>query len=104
SGSILIDDVEATTVSAPRLSKRAGLARTFQHPALRLEATVLDNVLLGAHSELPGGPLSWALRLPPTMRREREARAEARELLERFGLGRYADTVADELPHGLHKG
>jgi branched-chain amino acid transport system ATP-binding protein len=104
SGSILIDDVEATSVTASRLTHLAGLARTFQHPALRLEATLLENVLLGAHTELPGGPLSWALRLPPTLRREREARAEARELLERFGLGDYVDTVADELPHGLHKG
>lgn len=104
SGSIRIDEVEATSVSPARLPRIAGLARTFQHPALRLEATVLENVLLGAHTELPGGPLSWALRLPPTMRREREARDEARDLLERFGLGAYADTIADELPHGLHKG
>jgi len=104
SGSIRIDDVEATSVGASSLARSAGLARTFQHPALRLEATVLENVLLGAHTELPGGPVSWALRLPPTLRREREARTEARDLLERFGFGAYADTVADELPHGLHKG
>ena len=104
SGSIKIDDIEALSVQPSRLAKVAGLARTFQHPALRLEASVLENVLLGAHTELPGGPISWALRLPPTMRREREARAEARELLERFGLGAYADVPADELSHGLHKG
>lgn len=104
SGSIKIDDIEALSVQPSQLAKVAGLARTFQHPALRLEASVLENVLLGAHTELPGGPISWALRLPPTMRREREARAEARDLLERFGLGAYADTAADELSHGLHKG
>jgi branched-chain amino acid transport system ATP-binding protein len=104
SGSIRIDDVETLTMHASRLAKVAGLARTFQHPALRLEASVLENVLLGAHSHLPGGPVSWALRLPPTMKREREARAEARDLLERFGLGWAADIPADELSHGLHKG
>ena len=96
SGAIRIDDIDALSVQPSRLAKVAGLARTFQHPALRLEASVLDNVLLGAHSELPGGPISWALRLPPTMRREREARAEARDLLERFGLGAYLNTPADE--------
>ena len=48
--------------------------------------------------------MSWALRLPPTMSREREARAEARSLLERFGLDWAADLPADELSHGLHKG
>lgn len=103
-GSILIDDVEALSVRPSNLAKTAGLARTFQHPALRLEASVLENVLLGAHSHLPGGPVSWALRLPPTLSRERAARAEAAELLERFGLGWAADMPADELSHGLHKG
>ncbi|MEO5533522.1 MAG: ABC transporter ATP-binding protein [Pseudolysinimonas sp.] len=104
SGSIRIDDIEALSVAPWRLAKAAGLARTFQHPALRRETSVLENVLLGAHSELPGGPISWAFRLPPTLRREREARAEALDLLERFGLGWAADLPADELSHGLHKG
>lgn len=104
SGSILIDDVDALEVQPARLAKVAGLARTFQHPALRLEATVLDNVLLGAHSWLPGGPLAWSLRLPAAVRGEREARAEARDLLERLGLADVADWPAAELSHGLHKG
>jgi branched-chain amino acid transport system ATP-binding protein len=104
SGSIRIDDIDALAVQPARLAKVAGLARTFQHPALRLEATVLDNVLLGAHSWLPGGPFTWALRLPGAVRGEREARDEARQLLERLGLADVADWPAAELSHGLHKG
>jgi branched-chain amino acid transport system ATP-binding protein len=104
SGAILIDDVDALSVQPARLAKVAGLARTFQHPALRLEATVLDNVLLGAHSWLPGGPLTWSVRLPSAVRGEREARREARELLERLELADVADWPAAELSHGLHKG
>ena len=103
SGSVLIDDVEVLSARPSSLAKR-GLARTFQHPALQLHSTVLENVLLGAHSHLPGGPVRWALRIPPTVSREKEASAEARELLERFGLGWAADRRADELSHGLHKG
>jgi branched-chain amino acid transport system ATP-binding protein len=103
SGSITVDGQETVKTPAWRMAK-LGLARTFQHPALRLEATVLENVQLGAHSELPGGPLSWALRLPPTGRKERQARREALELLERTGLGWAAHTRVDELSHGLHKG
>jgi branched-chain amino acid transport system ATP-binding protein len=61
-------------------------------------------VMLGAHAHLPGGPVSWALRVPPTGRREREARDEALALLERTGLGWAAHVRADELSHGLHKG
>lgn len=102
-GSIRIDDHEVVGTSPAGLA-RHGLARTFQHPALQLEATVLENVLLGAHTRLPGGPIEWALRLPHTRRAERERRDEAMELLERSGLGWAAHKHADELSHGLHKG
>ncbi len=103
SGSILVEGTETVRVPAWRMAK-LGLARTFQHPALRLDASVLENVMLGAHSWMPGGPVSWALRLPPTRRREREARATALQLLEQTGLGWAAAMPADELSHGLHKG
>ncbi|WP_159500487.1 ABC transporter ATP-binding protein [Microbacterium sp. 18062] len=103
SGSITIDGDEILG-SVPALLARRGLARTFQHPALQLHSSVLENVLLGAHTRLPGGPLEWAVRTPRTIRSERELRVEARDLLERTGLGWAADLPADELSHGLHKG
>ncbi|MBN9187506.1 MAG: ATP-binding cassette domain-containing protein, partial [Microbacterium sp.] len=102
-GSITIDGTEVSG-DRPATLARHGLARTFQHPALQLHETVLENVLLGAHTRLPGGALEWSLRLPRTLRAEKALRAEARELLERNGLGWAADARADELSHGLHKG
>jgi branched-chain amino acid transport system ATP-binding protein len=102
-GTILIDAAPVQRLPPARLA-RHGLARTFQHPALQLNATVLENVLLGGHTRLRGDPLSWALRLPYTVRDERRIRAEARELLERNGLGWAAERRVDELSHGLHKG
>ena len=103
SGSILIDDEEVIG-SSPATLARHGLARTFQHPALQLQSTVLDNVMLGAHTRLPGGPIAWSLRLPATGRPEKKMRTEAREILEKIGLEWAADLHADELSHGLHKG
>ncbi len=102
SGSIRIDGDEVAGSAPSKLNKR-GLARTFQHPALQLNHTVLENVMLGAHTRLPGGPVTWALRMPPTGRREREVRDEAMALLEGQGLGWAAGSRADELSHGLHK-
>lgn len=102
-GSITIDGEEVAG-SNPSSLNRKGLARTFQHPALQLHHTVLENVMLGGHTRLPGGPLEWALRLPPTGRREREIRDEAMALLEEQGLGWAMNARADELSHGLHKG
>ena len=103
SGSITIDGVEVLG-TPPATLARHGLARTFQHPALQLQATVLENVLLGAHTRFPGGPLEWSLRLPRLTRSERDLRAEALELLDRHGLGWAANQRPDELSHGLHKG
>jgi len=103
SGSITVDGVEVLG-NAPATLARHGLARTFQHPALQLQATVLENVMLGAHTRLPGGPVEWSLRLPRLTRSERELRTEAQELLDRNGLGWAARQRADELSHGLHKG
>jgi branched-chain amino acid transport system ATP-binding protein len=103
SGSITIDDVEVLNTTPSRLAT-IGLARTFQHPALQLQATVLENVLLGGHSRLPGGAVAWACRLPSTVRAEKAIRQEALDLLERFGLTWAAGMTAGELSHGLHKG
>jgi branched-chain amino acid transport system ATP-binding protein len=103
SGSITIDGMEVLG-TPPATLARHGLARTFQHPAVQLQATVRENVLLGAHTLLAGGPLAWALRLPGPPRSERGFREEARTLLERHGLGWAAYRRADELSHGLHKG
>jgi branched-chain amino acid transport system ATP-binding protein len=103
SGSIRIDGDEVSG-SHPAALAKYGLARTFQHPALQLHETVLENVLLGAHIRLPGGPLAWAVRLPRTTRAEKEVRAEAMRILDEAGLAWAADLPADELSHGLHKG
>jgi branched-chain amino acid transport system ATP-binding protein len=65
-GSITIDGVPTLGRAAHRMAD-LGLARTFQHPALQLDASVLDNVLVGGHSRVSGGALSWALRLPATV-------------------------------------
>lgn len=102
SGSIAIDGEEVAGSAPSRLNKK-GLARTFQHPALQLNHSVLENVMLGGHTRLPGGPINWALRLPPTGKREREIRDEAMSLLEMEGLAWAAHSRADELSHGLHK-
>lgn len=101
-GSITIDGRETLSLPAWRMP-RLGLARTFQHPALQLHDTVLENVMLGAHLALRGGALAWALRVPSTTRGERAARAEALALLDRFGFADAAGAPAGELSPGHQK-
>ena len=90
-----LDHIDGAEVlgTAPATLARHGLARTFQHPALQLQATVLENVMLGAHTRLPGGPLAWSLRSRRLTRAEGELRVEALDLLDRNGLG-WAATAA----------
>jgi len=101
-GTIAVNGVPMTR-RAPHRMAAAGLARTFQHPALRLDASVLDNVLVGAHTQLKGGVVSYGLMLPYTVRGERAVRAAALKLLDFLGLDGVAHRTSGTLPFGLHK-
>lgn len=74
-----------------------GIARTFQHGRVFGNLSVLDNVLIGAHSRrragrwrfpvlgLIGELFSSLLPLPPLQQEERQLRREGEEILALFG-------------------
>jgi len=69
---------------------RRGIARTFQNLALFQHMTVMDNVLVGAHTRIGRGG-------------ERSARAEAAKALAYLGLEDVASRLAGGLPFGTLK-
>jgi len=78
----------------------AGIARTFQNIRLFKELSVLDNIRLGAFSR-HRYTLFEALRRSHTFKMEEDRLTlRAYSLLERFNLGRYAETPARQLPYG----
>jgi len=80
---------------------RQGLARTFQHVKLLPEASVLDNIALGAHLRGRAGMLRSMLRLD---RAEEAALLHtARIQAERVGLGDVLDEPAGSLPLGRQR-
>ncbi|HEX4493143.1 MAG TPA: ATP-binding cassette domain-containing protein [Acidimicrobiia bacterium] len=82
---------------------RVGLGRTFQAATLFPELTVRETVELAleARGATPfWGTLLW---LPKATRGERAKRAEARELIDFLGLGRYADRFIAELSTGTRR-
>jgi branched-chain amino acid transport system ATP-binding protein len=80
-----------------------GISRTFQNIRLFSSMTALENVLVGMHSQLRGGPIEAILRPPWTMAAERRSRERARELLALVELGAHADEWARNLPYGLQR-
>jgi branched-chain amino acid transport system ATP-binding protein len=81
---------ESLLSTPPHGVVRRGVARTFQNVEVFPTLTVLDNVLVGAHSRV--GLFS-----------ERRIRPEARDVLERVELERLADRPAAGLPYATLK-
>jgi branched-chain amino acid transport system ATP-binding protein len=81
-----------------------GIGRTFQTPQLIVNATVLENILLGRHCRTKAEFLASALRLPILGKEEQIGRARSMELLRFLGLGELnPHMVASELPYGTQR-
>ena len=89
SGDIVFDG-RSLLHTPPSRVVRLGIARTFQNVELFPTLTVLENVLVGAHTV-------------SRFRSERSVRAKARETLDYVGIGGVANRVAAGLPFGTLK-
>jgi len=84
-----------------RAVARLGLARTFQHVKLRPQMSLLDNVALGCWARTQAGMLRASLHWE--REEERRAQHEARQQLQRLGLGALAHSLAGNLPLGSQR-
>ncbi len=80
-----------------------GLIRTFQTARSFPDMTVLENVLVGAHVRVRGGPWQQALNLGTVAREERLLRERAREMLALIGLEPAANESATSPALGSQK-
>ncbi len=81
-----------------------GVARTFQHIELFGNMTVLENVMVGAHTRSNSGLLSAAFRLKHMRTQERGLVHKAESCLELVGLGGLShDTEAVSLAFGQQR-
>ena len=80
-----------------------GISRTFQSPKLILDATVLENVLLGMHRKFRHGHVTELFRLPNQRREEDQAREVCIDMLEEFGLAEDAHKETGDLSLGSQK-
>jgi ABC-type branched-subunit amino acid transport system ATPase component len=91
------------TGRSPAARARCGLGRTFQAATLFPELTVRETVAVALEARGRTGLLATALCLPHAGRRERAKRAEAAELIDFLGLGRYADVHTSTLSTGTRR-
>lgn len=88
---------------APESVCRLGIARTFQNVRLFRSLSVLENVRIGLQMHQPASLGETLLSLPSFTRRERALEEEAMRLLQLFGLERFWDTPARNLPYRLQR-
>ena len=98
-GTILLGERDLTTQS-PHAVSRAGLARTFQNIRLFKEAPALDNVMGGFHRHESSSLLASLFALPSARAETRRIREQARALMDRFDMSRYANFPAGGLAYG----
>jgi ABC-type branched-subunit amino acid transport system ATPase component len=84
SGDIQLAGQSLSGLSPDKVLRR-GIARTFQNIRLFNNMTVLENVLVGQHTQLKAGILGSTFRPPRVVREEDDARKRAIELLSFFG-------------------
>lgn len=81
-----------------------GIARTFQNIRLFANMSAVDNILVGKHVRMHSTLIGQIVHSAFTMKEEKDARAEALDLLDFVGLRRSdAETYAKNLPYGLQR-
>ncbi|HSD53151.1 MAG TPA: branched-chain amino acid ABC transporter ATP-binding protein/permease [Burkholderiales bacterium] len=98
-GAVLLEGRDLGRVAAHERT-RLGLARTFQSPELFHDLTVLENVLVGAHTRQWPGLVASTLATPRTRVTEAGERTRARELAAFTGLAQWVDRRAESLSFG----
>jgi ABC-type branched-subunit amino acid transport system ATPase component/ABC-type branched-subunit amino acid transport system permease subunit len=97
-GTIRLSDI-VLTPGASETRCGLGVARTFQTPRIVGEASVLDNVMMGAALAARSGFGAALLSLPASRRDEAEARERGLAALSAVGLDGLAAIRSDRLQH-----
>jgi ABC-type branched-subunit amino acid transport system ATPase component/ABC-type branched-subunit amino acid transport system permease subunit len=101
-GRIEVDGTDVSSLAAHRRA-RTGLGRTFQAATLFPELTVRETLLVAMEARRRSSIWATALALPQAGRAERRNVAEADELIDFLGLGRYADATIGTLSTGTRR-
>ncbi|NLZ17410.1 MAG: ABC transporter ATP-binding protein [Desulfobulbaceae bacterium] len=102
SGTIRFDNREIQRLK-PYQTAELGFARTFQNIKLFADMSVLECVMVGAHSKGRAGFLAGMLPLPQHRREEAAIRRKSMECLEFLGIADLAESPAEALAFGQQR-
>ena len=94
---------EDVTDEKPEERARRGLGRTFQQVGLVRSFTVLENLVVAQHKNVPYGDAAGVLAMPWALEGERDLRARAALLLDYLDLSHVANRPINGLPYGTLK-
>ncbi|MDO8981732.1 MAG: ABC transporter ATP-binding protein [Afipia sp.] len=101
-GSVRFDGEIISGLPTHRMAHR-GLGRTFQNLAVFAHASVVDNILVGMHSQLSANPLTAALYWGGVRKQEIEARQRVEEIIDFLEIQSVRDLPVGTLSYGLQK-
>ncbi|MBU5613942.1 ABC transporter ATP-binding protein [Geomonas azotofigens] len=99
SGAVLLEGKDISKLP-PEGRARLGLVRTFQNIELFGKMTVLENVMVGLHTQSRSGLFACSFRMPWQMSEERRIRERAMELLDFVCIPDLAGVQAGTLSFG----
>jgi branched-chain amino acid transport system ATP-binding protein len=105
-GSILFSDdgktIDLRTLAVTEVV-RHGIARTFQNLELVPDLSILDNVLVGAHTHFTTGVIAHLLRTRKARLEESDMREQAEDVLSFLGIHHLKDLYVAGQPYGILK-
>jgi branched-chain amino acid transport system ATP-binding protein len=101
-GSITFDGQVINGLDPYKVTKK-GISRTFQNIRLFKDQTVLDNVKVANHNLASHGLFQSLVRLPSHFKGEDKMEEESLALLKIFGLEKFKDELAKNLPYGMQR-
>lgn len=101
-GLFYLDGENLTGKGSVEINKK-GVARTFQNIRLFETLSVLDNVKIGLHNQNRYSAFTSVFRTPKFFKEENNMNLKAVELLKVFGLEKYINISAANLPYGQQR-
>lgn len=102
SGNIIFEEKTISGFKPFRIAFE-GITRTFQNLQVFQNMTVLENVMVGLHTQTRSEFCSCLLHLPKVGKEEKIVKEEGGELLRFFKLEKKADWLSSNLPYGEQK-